>query len=97
MGILSLHKQGVTVMAKQFFRVQWVDKVFGATPGSGGISYASGFLGCDMMQRQIIELLKEGTDEATIRVFIDLPGGPEVTAWQLNQAKKRMGRVCQKP
>lgn len=81
------------MMAKQFFRVQWVDKVFGAAPSSGGISHASGFLGCDMIQCQIIELLKEGADEVTIRVFVDLPGGPEVTAWQLNQAKKRMGRV----
>lgn len=84
------------MMAKQFFRVQWVDNVFGAARGYSGISHASGFLGCDMIQRQIIELLKERVDEATIRVFVDLPGGPEVTDWQLNQAKKRMGRVCQK-
>ena len=53
-------------MAKQFFRVQWVDKNFGAKPGSGGISHASGFLGCDMIQRQIIDILKEGVDEDSI-------------------------------
>ena len=84
-------------MAKQFFRVQWVDKAFGAAPGSGGISHASGFFGCDMIQRQIIDLMKEGVDESSIRVFVDLPGGPDVTGWQLNQARKRMGRECQKP
>lgn len=87
----------VMVMAKQFFRVQWVDMVFGAAPGSGGISHASGFFGCDMIQRQIIDLLKEGVDESSIRVFVDMPGGPDVTEWQLNQARKRMGRECQKP
>lgn len=81
------------MMAKQFFRVQWVDEVFGAAPGSGGISHASGFLGCDMIQSQIIDLLKEGVDEESIKVFVDSPGGPDVTKWQMNQAKKRMGRV----
>jgi len=79
-------------MAKQFFRVQWVDKAFGAAPGAGGISHASGFLGCDMIQRQIIDLIKEGVDEDSIKVFVDLPGGPDVTKWQVTQAKKRMGR-----
>ena len=50
-----------------------------------------------MIQRQIIDLMKEGVDESSIRVFVDLPGGPDVTGWQLNQARKRMGRECQKP
>ena len=80
-------------MAKQFFRIQWVDKVLGAAPGSGGISYASGFLGCDMIQRQIIDLIKEGADESSIKVFVDTPGGPDVTKWQVTQAKKRIGRL----
>lgn len=79
-------------MAKQFFRVQWVDKAFCAAPGAGGISHASGFLGCDMIQRQIIDLIKEGVYEDSIKVFVDLPGGPDVTKWQVTQAKKRMGR-----
>ena len=80
-------------MAKQFFRVQWVDKNFGAKPGQGGISHASGFLGCDMIQRQIIDLVKDGVDEDSIKVFVDLPGDPDVTKWQVTQAKKRMGRA----
>ena len=81
-------------MAKQFFRVS------GTYPGIATRNshitpkafHHSGFLGCDMVQLHIIELIKDGVDADCIRVYVDLPGGPEVTKWQVGQALKRMGR-----
>jgi len=81
-------------MAKQFFRVSGVYPAI--TTKNSHIPpkkfHHSGFLGCDMIQRHIIELIKDGVDAEGIKVYADLPGGPDVTKWQVTQAKKRMGR-----
>ena len=81
-------------MAKQFFRVSGT--YTGIATRNSHIPpkafHHSGFLGCDMVQLHIIELIKEGVDADCIRVYVDLPGGQEVTKWQVSQALKRMGR-----
>lgn len=82
-------------MSKQFFRVEGVYPVVfrktGGTIPSKSFNH-TGFLGCDMVQKHVIELLKEGVPEEAIKVFVDETAGPEVTQWQVTQAKKRMGR-----
>ena len=81
-------------MAKQFFRVSGTYP--GVTARNSHIPpeafHHSGFLGCDMVQLHIIELIKEGVEAEGIKVYVDLPGGPDVTRWQVGRALKRMGR-----
>jgi hypothetical protein len=73
-------------MTKQFF------KIAALFPGDTREKVMSGFLGCDMVQREIIQIIKEGVNPEKIQVLVDAPGGPDVTKWQVNAALKRMGR-----
>lgn len=81
-------------MAKQFFRVS--GKYPGITTRNSHIPskefHHSGFLGCEMIQLHIIELIREGVEVEGIKVYVDSPGGPDVTKWQVGQALKRIGR-----
>lgn len=73
-------------MAKQFF------KVYVKYPGALHSVKQGGFLGCEMIQLHIIDLIKEGVEVEGIKVYVDSPGGPDVTKWQVGRALKRMGR-----
>ena len=81
-------------MAKQFFRVSGTYP--GITTRNSHIPpkefHHNGFLGCEMIQLHIIDLIKEGVEVGGIKVYVDSPGGPDVTKWQVGRALKRMGR-----
>ena len=93
-GVIVLASAREIEMAKQFFRVSGTYQ--GITTRNPHIPpkkfHHSGFLGCEMTQMHIIELIKEGVCVDGIRVYVDSPGGPDVTKWQVGQALKRMGR-----
>jgi hypothetical protein len=53
----------------------------------------TGFLGCDMVQKHVMELLKEGVTLDSLRVYVDSPGGGgDVTRHHIQRALKRLGR-----
>lgn len=81
-------------MAKNFFRVTGtyppIEYRRGCIP-SRPFNH-TGFLGCDMVQKHIMELLKEGVHSESLRVYVDSPGGADVTVRHVSRALKRLGR-----
>lgn len=75
-------------MAKQWF------KIYVKFPGNLHEKSLTGFSGADAVQRQVMDLLKDGVPASDIKVLLDVPGTnpPDLTGQHVTRALKRLGR-----
>lgn len=75
-------------MAKQWF------KIYVKFPGDLHEKSLTGFSGADAVQREVMNLLKEGIPASDIKVFLDVPSinPPDLTGQHVTRALKRLGR-----